>query len=123
MNCAKKLFLLFQLVYRLARQHPTWNFSHLQYCASSLIEQALLHVVLNLLLQQLHLVWLAYGIKRRYSALVDGSHSGGQGHFLPTKYGGQSEGEAVTERMRTSITSSNTTKAVPFVFCSFPIRI
>jgi hypothetical protein len=83
----EKLFLLFQLVYRLAREHTTWNItSHLRYRVSSSIEQALLHVVLNLLLRQLHLVWLAYDTRRQYSALVGGNHSGGQAHFLPTRY-------------------------------------
>lgn len=66
-----------------------WNVSHPQYYVSSSIEKALLHAVLNLLLRQLHLVWLACDIRRQYNALVDGSHSGGQEHSLPTAFGGQ----------------------------------
>ena len=43
--------------------------------------------------------------------------------FCLQTYGAQFEVETTQEMLRTSITSSNTTKAVPFVFCSFPIRI
>ena len=71
-------------MYGLARQHTTGNLSHLQDCVSSSIGQALLHVVLDLLLLQLHLAWLAYGIGRQCNALGDGSRSGDQEHFLPT---------------------------------------
>lgn len=67
-----------------SRDNTTRNFSHLRYCVSSSTELVLLHVALNLLLRQPHLVSLAYDIRRQYSALVDGSHSDDQEHFLPT---------------------------------------
>jgi hypothetical protein len=76
-------------MYRLARQHTTWNPSHLQCCVSFSTGRALLPVVLNQLLRRQRPVWLAYGIIRQYSALADGSRSGDREHFLPAGFGGE----------------------------------
>lgn len=95
--------------------------TRLQCHASSSVELILLLAWLCQLSAQRRLAWQACGTAQRYSAPEGGNRLNDQVHSSPERKRYDTNCRQYMKTL-TSMTSSKTTKAVPFVFGSFPIR-